>query len=313
MSTRMRLCEGRVVVVTGAGRGLGRSHVLELAHEGARVVVNDLGVAADGRGGSPEPARLVTEAILATGGEAVANCDDVGDWEGSRSLIRAAIGAFGRVDAIVNNAGVVRDQMLVNLAEEDWDAVIRVHMKGHVALAAHAASYWRERAKQDGPADWRIVNTTSPVGLAGASGQSAYVAAKAAIAALTLVEAEELSRYGATANAIAPAARTRLTEAARAEAVAEPQSSKDFDAMDPGNVSPLVAWLCSTDSRGVTGRVFEVQGGRVSLMAGWDRAATFDRGQRLLAEQLRPVVEGLIAQAPGGDSPARPPDGVKPD
>ncbi|MHB8244885.1 MAG: SDR family oxidoreductase [Acidimicrobiales bacterium] len=293
---RPRLCEGRVVVVTGAGRGIGRSHALELAREGACVVVNDLGVDPDGRGGSEGPARLVAESIRAGGGEAVASVEDIADWDGAKRVMLAAIAAFGHLDAVVNNAGVVRDQMFANLSEEDFDEVVRVHLKGHAAVASQAAAYWRERAKADGPSDWRIVNTTSPAGLFGSPGQSAYVAAKAAIAAMTLVAAEELSRYGVTVNAIAPAARTRLTKAARPEAVAEPTDQKDFDSMDPDNVSPLVAWLCSTDSRGVNGRVFEVQGGRVSLMHGWHRAATFERGERLLAAQLRPVVDGLIAQ-----------------
>lgn len=303
MIERPRLCEGRVVVVTGAGRGLGRSHAIELARQGARVVVNDLGVDPSGAGPSPEPAREVAELIRSAGGEATANFDDVADWVGARRVMSAAIEAFGRLDAVVNNAGVVRDQMFVSLAEDDWDAVIRAHMKGHVAVASQAAAYWRDRAKDEGPADWRIVNTTSPAGLAPSTGQSAYVAAKAAIAAMTLVQADELCRYGVTVNAIAPAARTRLTEGARPEQVAAPEDLSEFDAMDPANVSPLVAFLCSKESRGVNGRVFEVEGGRISLMEGWHRVASYERSHRLGEEELRSIVDGLIAAAGSGAEP----------
>lgn len=290
------LLSGRVVVVTGAGRGLGRSHALELASEGARVVVNDRGVEADGTGGDPEPARLVAESILAAGGEAVHSADDVASWKGAARVLELALSAFGTLDAVVNNAGIVRDEPFVQLGEADFDEVVRVHLKGQVALASQAAAYWRELANATGPSDWRIVNTTSPVALAGKPGQSAHVAAKAAVAALTVATAAELSRYGVTVNAIAPAARTRLMNEEAPEGSSPPPDGRSFDALDPANVSPLVAWLCSSESRGVTGRVFEVAGGRVSIMQGWRRAASFDRGDRLVASQLRPVIDGLIAQ-----------------
>ena len=294
---RPRLLEGRVVVVTGAGRGLGRSHALELAGEGALVVVNDLGVSTEGMGPSPEPARLVAETIRAFGGSALESDEDVSDFAGAGRLIEATLASFGRIDAVVNNAGVARDEPFVSLSPENFEAVMRVHVLGHVAVSSMAAAHWRALAMSEGPSDWRIVNTTAPAALFGATGKSAFAAAKGAIAALTLSTSEELSRYGVTVNAIAPAARTRQSEAEDAAAVAEPSEAGAFDAMDPRNVSPLVAWLCSAESRGISGRVFEVAGGRVSLVQGWRRLASFDRGDRLLASQLRPVIEGLIAQA----------------
>lgn len=301
-----RLLAGRVVVVTGAGRGLGRAYALELARAGARVLVNDSGVGPAGEGRSPEPSLQVAAEIAAAGGQALADAEDVGDWSAARRIVAKALEAFGRLDAVVNNAGIVREESFVRLEESAWDEVVRVHLKGHAALAAAAAAHWHEVAHRDGPSDWRIVNTTSPLALSGSAGPAAYVASKGAIASLTAVEAAELCRYGVTANAIAPAARTRLTEAVGAAAVAVPANAKAFDSMDPDNVAPLVAWLCSVDSRGVNGRVFEVQGGRVSLMAGWHRAASFDRGSRVLASELRPVVEGLIAQAPEYDLASAP-------
>ena len=297
MSEGSRLCEDRVVVVTGAGRGLGRAHALELARHGARIVVNDAGV--DPEGGSPsrEPAERVVAEIRAEGGDAVANGADVSDWEAAKALVRQAIDHFGRLDAVVNNAGVVRDQMIVSLEEANLDAVVGVHLKGHFAVTVHASAYWRERAQSEGPADFRLVNTTSPVGLYGGSGgQSVYAAAKAAIAGLTLTAANELSRYGVMTNAIAPAARTRLSEAVRAEAVAPPSDPGAFDAMDPANVSPLVAWLCSVESRGVNGRVFEVEGGRLSLMEGWSRGPSFEGASRLEPEDLHEIVNRLLSR-----------------
>jgi NAD(P)-dependent dehydrogenase (short-subunit alcohol dehydrogenase family) len=299
-------------VVTGAGRGLGRAHALDLAREGALLVVNDLGVAPDGSGASPEPARLAAAAIRAAGGQVVANDDDVGDWEGARRIILCAIESFGRVDAIVNNAGILRDQMLVSLQPEDYAEVMRVVLGGHAALAHHAAAHWRERAKVDGPSDWRIVNTTSPAGLTGSVGQAAYVAAKAGVAALTLVEAAELARYGVTANAIAPAARTRLTEDIRPADVAPPDDPTGFDEMAPDNVSPFVSWLCSVESRGVTGRVFEVGGGRISLMSGWHRAATYERQHRLGGPDIGAIVDELLAAVPAPLPPPAPPAAAPP-
>ncbi|MDZ4826661.1 MAG: SDR family oxidoreductase [Actinomycetota bacterium] len=290
------LCEGRAVIITGAGRGIGREHALAFAREGARVVVNDLGVAADGVGGDAGPAQAVVDEITALGGEAVANTDDIADWDGARRLVQTAIDAFGGLDVLVNNAGFVRDRMLVSAGEDEWDAVIRVHLKGHFAPTRHAGHYWRTQAKAGEPVDARIVNTSSGAGLFGSVGQGAYSAAKAGIAALTLVEATELGRYGVTANAIAPAARTRMTEEVFAERMAAPESG--FDANHPGNVSPLVVWLGSTDSRGVTGRVFEVEGGVISVADGWHHGPRVEQDARWEPAAVGPAVRKLLARAP---------------
>ena len=206
------ICEDRIVIVTGAGRGIGRAHALAFAQEGARVVVNDLGVAPDGSGGDAGPAQQVVDEIRGAGGDAVANSDDIADWDGARRLVAAAVDTFGGLDTLVNNAGFVRDRMLFTTSEEEWDAVIRVHLKGHFAVTRHACEHWRAQSKAGSEVNARIVNTSSGAGLMGSVGQGAYSAAKAGIAALTLVEAAELRRYGITANAIAPAARTRMTE-----------------------------------------------------------------------------------------------------
>jgi NAD(P)-dependent dehydrogenase (short-subunit alcohol dehydrogenase family) len=294
-----RLCEGRVVVVTGAGRGLGRAHALEFARQGARVVVNDVGAELDGTGGSESPARQVVADIEALGGQAVVNGDDVADWDGARRLVDTAVEAFGRLDVVVNNAGVVRDRMFANAEEHEFDAVVRVHLKGHFAVARHAASRWRDQAKATGqPVGARIVNTSSGAGLLGSIGQAVYSAAKGAIASLTLVQAAELGRYGVTANAIAPSARTRMTEKVFADAMAVPDEPGAFDAMAAENVSPLVAWLGSTESAAVTGRMFEVEAGRISVADGWQHGEVVDKGARWDADELGPVVESLLAEAP---------------
>jgi NAD(P)-dependent dehydrogenase (short-subunit alcohol dehydrogenase family) len=291
----MGICDGRVVIVTGAGRGLGRAHALELARQGARVVVNDLGVEADGRGGSSGPAGDVVREIRAGGGEAVANGADVADWAQAAGLVRAALDAFGRLDAVVNNAGFVRDRMFANASEDEWDAVIRVHLKGHFCVSRHAVAWWRDRAKAGEAVDARLVNTSSGAGLQGSVGQSAYSAAKAGIAALTLVQAAELARYGVTANAIAPSARTRMTETVFADTMRAPEGG--FDAMDPANVSPLVAWLASAESRGVTGRVFEIAGGALSVADGWRTGPRVDRGARFAADEIGAAVHELLGKA----------------
>ncbi|ANZ14338.1 SDR family oxidoreductase [Streptomyces noursei] len=290
------ICTGRVAAVTGAGRGLGRAHALALAAEGAAVVVNDLGVAADGAGTSTGPAQQVVEEIRARGGRAVAHTDDITTDDGARSLVATALDAFGRLDALVNNAGFLRDRMLVNLDEDDWDAVMRVHLKGHFLPLKHAAAHWRAEAKAGRTPDARVVNTSSGAGLLGSVGQGNYSAAKAGILGLTLVAAAELGRYGVQVNALAPAARTRMTEQTFAETMATPTDGV-FDAMAPENVSPLVVWLASADSTGVTGRVFEAEGGRITVMEGWRPGPTTDRGARWAPSDVGPAARGLLAEA----------------
>jgi len=292
------VCEGRVVIVTGAGRGIGRGHALEFARQGAAVVVNDIGAALDGTGGSASPAREVADEIVAAGGAAVDNGDDVADWDGAHRLVQTALDAFGRLDVVVNNAGFVRDRMFVSSGEDEWDAVVRVHLKGHFAVSRAAAAHWRDQAKAGAAVDARIVNTSSGAGLLGSVGQSAYSAAKAGIAALTLVQAAELGRYGVTANAIAPAARTRMTETVFAATMAAPDDPAAFDAMAPDNVAPLVVWLGSAQSAHVTGRVFEVEGGTVSVADGWQHGPSVDKGARWDPAELGPVVDDLLAKAP---------------
>jgi len=292
----MGLCDGRVVIVTGAGNGIGRSHALAFAAEGAAVVVNDIGVGLDGSGGGSGPAQLVVDEITSAGGRAVANTSDVADWDGAAALIATALDSFGRLDVLVNNAGFLRDRMLANMSEAEWDAVIRVHLKGHFAPMRHAMEYWRTESKAGRQPDARVINTSSGAGLMGSIGQGNYAAAKAGIVGLTLNAAAEFGRYGVTVNAIAPAARTRMTEAAFAETMAAPDSG--FDAMAPENVSPLVVWLGSGESAGVTGRVFEVEGGVVSVADGWQHGPRRDKGARWAPSELGPVVAELIAEAP---------------
>ena len=290
------ICAGRVVVVTGAGRGIGRAHALEFARQGARVVVNDVGAALDGDGRSLAPAEQVVDEIRRLGGEAVANGDDVADWDGARRLVDDAIAAFGRLDVLVNNAGFLRDRMLVGMSEAEWDDVIRVHLKGHFAPLRHAAAYWREQSKTGAEVNARIVNTSSGAGLLGSIGQGNYVAAKAGIAGLTVIAAAELARYGVTVNAIAPAARTRMTEEAFADRMAAPDAG--FDAMAPENVAPLVVWLGSDRSAHVTGRMFEVGGGVISLATGWRHGPRVDRGRRWDPAEMDDAVKRLLAEAP---------------
>jgi NAD(P)-dependent dehydrogenase (short-subunit alcohol dehydrogenase family) len=291
------ICEGRVVIVTGAGRGLGRSHALEFARQGAQVVVNDIGAELDGSGGSGSPAQQVVDEITALGGQAVINGDDVADWDGAQRLVASALDAFGRLDTVVNNAGIVRDRMFVNATEDEWDAVVKVHLKGHFCVARMAAAHWRDRFKAGEAVDARIVNTSSGAGLLGSIGQAAYSAAKGAIASLTLVQAAELGRYGITANAIAPSARTRMTEGAFADAMAKPEGDA-FDAMDPDNVAPLVVWLGSAQSAGVTGRMFEVEGGQLSIADGWRHGVVVDKKARWSPDEIGAVVDDLLAEAP---------------
>jgi NAD(P)-dependent dehydrogenase (short-subunit alcohol dehydrogenase family) len=292
----MGICDGRVVIVTGAGGGLGRAHALAFAAEGARVVVNDIGTSREGEGTSTAPAQQVVDEIRAAGGEAVANTDDVADWDGAGSLVATAVEAFGGLDVLVNNAGFLRDRMLAGMSVEEWDAVIRVHLRGHFCMLRHAAAHWRDRSKAGAAVDARIINTSSGAGLLGSVGQGNYSAAKAGIVGLTLVAAAELARYGVTVNAIAPAARTRMTEVAMPDLMRRPDDG--FDAMAPDNVSPLVVWLGSAESGGVTGRVFEVEGGIVSVADGWQHGPRMDKGAQWVPGELGAVVRELLDKAP---------------
>jgi NAD(P)-dependent dehydrogenase (short-subunit alcohol dehydrogenase family) len=289
------ICEGRVAIVTGAGRGIGREHALELARQGAKVVVNDLGVSNKGEGGSRGPADEVVSEIRAMGGDAIANGADVADWEQTEALVRQAIDEFGGLDVVVNNAGFVRDRMFVSCSEDEWDAVIRVHLKGHFCVSRHAAAHWRNQAKAGAAVDARIINTSSGAGVLGSVGQSSYSAAKAGIATLTLVQAAELGRYGVTANAICPIARTRMTEGAFGEAMKAPEQG--FDENDPANVSPFIAWLASPLSRSVTGRVWEIFGGTITVFDGYRREQTVNIGKRWDPAAVGPAVEDLLNKA----------------
>lgn len=289
------ICEGRVVIVTGAGRGIGRAHALMFAGEGAQVVVNDIGADVDGSGSSGGPAGEVVDSIRAGGGAAIVNGDDVGSWDGASRLVRSAVEHFGRLDVLVNNAGILRDRMLVNMTESEWDAVIRVHLKGTFGPSHFAAEHWRDRAKAGQPVEARIINTASVSGIFGNPGQSNYGAAKAGIAAFTVIAAKELSRYGITVNAIAPTARTRMTESIGFDKVEIDDGTFDF--LAPENMSPLVVWLGSRESAGVTGRVFEVSGGRITLADGWRRGPTRQKAERWRPAELGPVIEELVAGA----------------
>ncbi|MFG2633097.1 SDR family oxidoreductase [Streptomyces sp. NPDC048362] len=293
------ICDGRVVVVTGAGRGLGRAHALAFAAEGASVVVNDLGVSPDGAPGAKSPADAVVAEIRAAGGTAVAHGGDIATGDGAASLIHTALRTYGRLDTLVSNAGFLRDRMLVNLDESDWDAVLRVHLTGHFLPLRHAAAHWRAEAKAGRPPLARIVHTSSGAGLLGSVGQGNYSAAKAGIVGLTLVAAAELARYGVQVNAVAPAARTRMTERTFADTMAAPATG--FDAMAPENVSPLVVWLGSAASAGVTGRVFEVEGGRITVMEGWRAGPTTDKGARWAPAEAGEAARRLltVAEPPG--------------
>jgi NAD(P)-dependent dehydrogenase (short-subunit alcohol dehydrogenase family) len=291
-----KICEGRVVIVTGAGGGIGRAHALEFARQGAKVVVNDLGATASGEGSSEGPAHDVVREIEAMGGEAVANGADVADWEQTGALVQQAVDTFGGLDVVVNNAGFLRDRMFVSASEEEWDAVIRVHLKGHFCTARHAGKYWRDKSKAGETVDARIINTSSGAGLQGSVGQSAYSAAKGGIASLTLVQAAEMGRYGVTSNAIAPAARTRMTEAIFTDM--KPPEDGSFDENAPENISPLVVWLGSPESREVSGRVFEVKGGIIGTSDGWRDGPIIDKGGRWEPDEVGAAVRELIEKSP---------------
>ncbi|BBX54335.1 SDR family oxidoreductase [Mycolicibacterium poriferae] len=292
----MGLLDGRVVIVTGAGGGIGRAHALAFAAEGARVVVNDIGVGLDGSpAGGGSAAQGVVDEIVAAGGEAVTSGANVADWGQAEGLIQTAVENFGGLDILVNNAGIVRDRMFANTSEEEFDAVTAVHLKGHFATMKHAGAYWRAKSKAGDTVDARIINTSSGAGLQGSVGQANYSASKAGIAALTLVAAAEMGRYGVTVNAIAPSARTRMTETVFAEMMSTQDA--EFDAMAPENVSPLVVWLGSAEAREVTGKVFEVEGGKIRVAEGWAHGPEIDKGARWDPAELGPVVSDLLAKA----------------
>ncbi len=287
-----KLCEGRVAIITGAGRGIGREHALLLAHHGAKLVVNDLGGSMDGEGNDMGPAQQVVDEVKAMGGEAVANTDDISDWDGAERLINTAVDTFGGLDILINNAGILRDRMLTNMSEEEWDAVIKVHLKGTFAPSRHAAAYWRERSKAGESNEARIINTTSPSGIYGNVGQTNYGAAKAGIASFTIIAAMELGRYGVTVNAIAPAALTRMTE--NLGMGQAPEEIKEQ--LSPAHIAPIVTWLASPDSAAVTGRVFDVTGRMISVSEGWHRGPSLENPPDDLSE-LGPKVSELVAQA----------------
>jgi NAD(P)-dependent dehydrogenase (short-subunit alcohol dehydrogenase family) len=296
------LCDGRVVIVTGAGRGIGREHALMLASEGAKVVVNDLGGEIDGTGDDLSPAQQVVEEIKGMGGEAIANGDDVSDWEGSQRMINMAVEAFGGLDAVVNNAGILRDRMLTNMTEAEWDAVIRVHLKGTFAPSRWASAYWRERAKAGETNDGRIINTSSVSGIYGNPGQTNYGAAKAGIAAFTIIAAQELYRYGVTVNAIAPGALTRMTESLGGMGSLE---GEEREMMSPRWIAPIVTWLCSKESAAVTGRVFEASGRLLGVAEMWRRGPVLAPVDD--PKLIGPLVKELMARAaPNSDMQGKP-------
>jgi NAD(P)-dependent dehydrogenase (short-subunit alcohol dehydrogenase family) len=291
--------DGKVAIVTGAGRGIGREHALALAEAGAKVVVNDLGGSLSGEGTDSTPAQTVVNEIVAAGGEAVASYDDVADFAAAEHMIGRAVDRYGRLDILVNNAGILRDRMLVNMTEDEWDAVIAVHLKGHFGPTRHAAAYWREQSKAGEQVRGRVINTSSPSGVFGNVGQANYGAAKAAIAGFTLIAAQELQRYGVTVNCIAPNARTRMTEETFGDL--PPPEEGQFDPLDPGNMSPLVVALAADEAQGLTGQCFFVWGGSVNVLRGWDAG-------ELLASDEKWDADDLLAQLkdrfPDGAAPA---------
>ena len=291
----MGICDGRVVIITGAGRGLGREHALAFAAEGAKVVVNDVGASLQGDGNDMSPAQEVVDLIRANGGEAITNGDDIADWDGAGRLVQSAIDTFGGLDTVVTNAGIVRDRMFVNMSVDEWDAVIRVHLRGTFCPVKHAVDYWRAESKAGRQRDGRVVTTSSGAGLHGSIAQTNYSAAKAGIATFTINIAAELGRIDVNANSIAPSARSRMTEEAFAEMMAKPDTG--FDAMDPANISPLVVWLGSGDCN-VSGRIFECAGGLISLADGWQIGAEFDKGAKWDPAEIGSVVDDLVKAAP---------------
>ncbi len=281
-----KVCENRAAIVTGAGSGLGRAYAMALAADGAGVVVNDI---------NGEAANSVVSEIETAGGKAVADTHDITNWDDAGNIVKASIDAFGDIHAVVNNAGIVRDRMFTSMSEQEWDDVIRVHLKGHFCVTSHAARYWREQSKAGKEVSGRIINTSSAAGLQGSIAQSNYAAAKGGIATLTLVQAAEMARYGVTANTLAPQARTGMTEKLFADMMKKPDAG--FDMFDPANVSPLVVWLASAHSGDVTGRCFEIFGGKLSVADGWRTGPEVDKGGRWEASEIGDAVRGIIEQA----------------
>jgi NAD(P)-dependent dehydrogenase (short-subunit alcohol dehydrogenase family) len=290
---------GKVAIVTGAGRGIGREHALALARAGARIVVNDLGASLAGEGEDEGPAHDVVREIEALGGEAVANGENVADFAAAERLVEHAVSSFGRLDVLVNNAGILRDRMLANMDEHEWDAVLDVHLKGHFAPTRHAAAHWRERSKAGEDVRARVINTSSPSGVFGNVGQANYGAAKAGIVGFTLIAAQELRRYGVTVNAIAPNARTRMTEAAFGELTAPEEG---FDPAHPANNSPIVVALCADEAQDVTGQVFFVYGGSVNMLSGWQAGELFSAGEARWDPDA--LLGELLERLPDGAEPA---------
>ncbi|HVL64656.1 MAG TPA: SDR family oxidoreductase [Actinomycetota bacterium] len=289
--------DGKVAIVTGAGRGIGREHSLALAAAGAKIVVNDIGGSSAGEGQDTTPAQSVADEIIASGGQAVANYDNVADFQGAENMVKQAVSEFGRLDILVNNAGIIRDRMLVNMSEKEWDAVIAVHLKGHFAPTRHAAAYWREQSKAGNQVNARVINTSSPSGVFGNVGQTNYGAAKAGIAAFTIISALELGRYGVTVNCLAPNARTRLTEQTFGEI---PPPEGGFDAMDPANIPPVVVALASDEAQDITGQCFFVYGGVVNVLKPWDVGVALAKEGRWEPDELLARMREAL---PGGATP----------
>ena len=289
----MGICDNRTVIITGAAGGLGRAYALAFAAEGANVVVNDIGTSLGGEGRDTSAADAVVAEINASGGHAIANYEDITDWDAAKRIVDAALDAFGDLHVVVNNAGIVRDRMFVSATLEEWDATMHVHLRGHFCLSRHAVDYWRAKQKAGTNPDARIINTSSGAGLQGSIAQAAYSTAKGGIASLTLVQAAELGRYGITANALAPSARTRMTEQAFAEKMATQGTA--FDVMDPANVAPTVVWLGSAESADVTGCVFELEGGKIMLEDGWREGPVVDKGAKWEPAEVGAAVERLLA------------------
>lgn len=290
----MGICDNRTVIITGAARGLGRAYALAFATEGANVVVNDIGTSLGGEGRDTSAADEVVEEINAAGGKAIANYEDVTDWDAAKRIVDAAVKAFGDLHVVVNNAGIVRDRMFVSATLDEWDATMHVHLRGHFCIARHAVDYWRARSKEGHDIDARIINTTSGAGLQGSIAQAAYSTAKGGIASLTLVQAAELGRYGITSNALAPSARTRMTEQAFAEKMAT--DGDEFDVMHPDNIAPTVVWLGSALSKDVTGCIFELEGGKIMLEVGWREGPVVDKGAKWDPADVGGAVEELLGK-----------------